>query len=150
MSISANQVKELRDKTGLSIMECKKALEEAKGDLAKAEEILGAKSKEKAAKKSERQANQGLIEAYIHQNGKVGVILQLFSETDFVASNSEFKVLAHDLAMQIAAMNPEDEKEFLSQPFIKNPDKTVQDIINDYIAKLGENIKLGKFVRMEI
>ena len=148
--INAQQVKKLRDKTALSVIECKKALEKAQGDEAEALKILGSLSKAKAEKKQEREAKQGIIEAYIHNNGKVGVLLQLYCETDFVATNEDFKELAHDIAMHIAAMGSKDEDELLSQPFIKNQDKTIKETINDYIAKLGENIKIGKFIRLEI
>ena len=148
--ISTEQIKDLRQKTNLSVMECKEALEEAKGDEKKALEILSKKGAEKAIKKSEREAKQGLIESYIHNNGKVGVILELNCETDFVARNEEFKQLAHDLAMHIAALEPKDEKEVLEQPFIKDESKTIKDLITEMIAKLGENIKVGKFVRLEI
>lgn len=148
--ISMDQIKEFRQKTGFSIMECKKALEEAEGDDKKAIKILEAKGAEKALKKSERAAKQGLIEPYIHSNGKVGVLLELNCETDFVARNEEFKTLAHDLAMHIAAMNPKDVKEFEEQPFIKDPEKKVGDLVKDLVGKLGENIKIGKFSRLEI
>ncbi len=148
--ISLDQVKQLRDKTNFSIMECKKALEQAQGDENKAVELLNAKSVEKAEKKSEREASQGVIEAYIHNNGKVGVLIKLNCETDFVAKNEDFKILAHDIAMQIAAAGAESSKELLEQEFIKDPQKTIQDLINEMIGKLGENIQLGEFARMEI
>jgi len=148
--ISAEQVKQLRQKTNFSVMECKKALEKAKGDEKEASKILEAKGQEKAAKKSQREAKEGLIEAYIHNNDKLGVLLELNCETDFVAKNSQFRELAHDLAMHIAAMDPQNVKELLSQPFIKDEQKTIQDLINEAIAKLGENIKIGEFVRLEI
>ena len=148
--ITAQMVKELRIKTGLSVLECKKALEQAKGDQAKAINILSAQTQAQAEKKSERQAQQGIIESYIHQNGKVGVLLELFCETDFVANNKIFKELAHNIAMQIAALNAQDASQLLDQQFIKNPEKTIKDTINDYIVKLGENIKIGKFIRLEI
>lgn len=148
--ISTETIKQLREKTNLSIMECKKALEEAGGDESKALKILGNKSKEKALKKSTREAKQGLVEAYIHSNEKLGVILELNCETDFVAKNEEFKKAAHEIAMHIAALNPKDLKELLLQPFIKDEQKTVGDLINEAVAKLGENIKIGKFSRLEI
>ena len=148
--ISTEQIKQLRQKTSFSIMECKRALEETEGDENKALKILEKKGYEKAIKKSEREAKQGLVEAYIHNNGKVGVILKLNSETDFVARNDQFKELAHDLAMHIAAMNPQDLKELLAQPFIKDEQKTIEELINEAIAKLGENIKIDKFVRLEV
>jgi elongation factor Ts len=148
--MSIEQIKQFRQKTGFSIMECKRALEEAEGDEKKALEILEKKGAEKAAKKAEREAKQGLVEAYIHNNGKVGALLELNCETDFVARNEEFKNLAHDLAMHIAAMNPQDLEELLSQPFVKDGQKTIDDLIKEAIAKLGENIKIGKFVRLKI
>ena len=146
----ADKIKSLRDKTGISVIECKRALEQAKGDEAKALEILGMKGEDLAQKKKERETKEGLIEAYIHNNGKVGAILELNCETDFVARNPQFKELAHDLTMHLAAMNPESSDEFLSQPFIKDEEKTIQDLINEAIAKLGENIKIGEFVRLKI
>ena len=101
-------------------------------------------------KKSDRDAKQGLIEAYIHNNGKVGVLLELNCETDFVARNEEFKKLAHDLAMHIAAMNPENTDEFLGQPFIKDESKKIDDVIKEAVGKIGENIKIGRFVRLDV
>ncbi|MEA2113599.1 MAG: translation elongation factor Ts [Patescibacteria group bacterium] len=148
--ISTEKIKQLRERTNLSIMECKRALEEADGNDDKALEILGKKGKEKALKKSEREAKQGLVESYIHSNGKIGVILELNCETDFVARNEEFKKTAHNIAMHIAALNPEDLEELLSQPFIMDEQKTTKDLIDEIIAKLGENIKIGKFLRLEI
>jgi len=144
------QIKKLRQKTNLSVIECKKAIEEAKGDEAKALQILSKKGAAKAIKKSEREAKQGLVEAYIHNNGQVGVILELNCETDFVARNEEFKKLAHDLAMHIAAMESKDVKSLLKESFIKDASKTIEDLFTEAIAKLGENIKLGKFLRLEI
>lgn len=148
--ISKEQIKNLRDKTGISVMECKKALEEANGDEKRAEEILAEAGKMIAQKKSEREIKQGLIEAYIHSNNKIGVLLELGCETDFVAKNVEFKNLAHEIAMHIAAMNPQNLEELLSQPYIKDEQKTIQELVNETIAKLGENIKIGKFTRLEI
>jgi len=148
--ISVEQIKQLRQKTGLSVIECKKALEEVKGDEVKALEILSKRGAEKAIKKSARGAEQGLIEAYLHNNGKIGVILELNCETDFVAKNDQFKKLAHDLAMHIAALDVQDVDELLAQPFIKDESKTIQELIAENVAKLGENIKVGKFVRLEI
>lgn len=148
--IKANQVKKLREKTGVSMMECKKALEECNGDDQKALEILREKSKEFALKKSKRETKQGIIEAYIHNNGKVGVLLELNCETDFVARNKEFKELAHDITMHIAGMDSKDEKSLLEEPFVKNPEITVENLIQEKIAKLGENVKIGKFIRYEL
>jgi len=148
--VTAEQIKQLRQKTGFSIMECKEVLEKAEGDQVKALKLLAKKGGEKAIKKAQREVKQGLIESYIHNNSKIGVILELNCETDFVARNEEFKSLAHDLAMHIAATDPKDSKELLVQSFIKDEEKTIQDLINDIVGKLGENIKIGKFVRLEI
>ncbi len=148
--IKANQVKQLRDKTNASMMDCKKALVEARGDEKRALKILQKKGQLIAMKKSGREAEQGIIEAYIHSNKKIGVLLELKCETDFVARNEEFKELAHDLAMHIAAMDPENEKSLLKESFIKNEEITVKDLIDERIAKLGENIKIGKFTRYQL
>lgn len=119
--VSADNVKKLRDKTGASMMECKKALVEAKGNEEKALKILQEKGRVTAMKKSERKAEEGIIEAYIHSNKKVGVLLKLNCETDFVARNSEFRELAHELAMHIAGMDSKDEKAYLKSPMSKIP-----------------------------
>jgi len=148
--VTSEQIKKIRKKTGHSVIECKNALEKADGDEEKTLKILEKKGKEKANKKSERETKQGLIEAYIHNNGKIGVILELNCETDFVARNEKFKELAHEISMHIAAMNAQDSEELLSQPFIKNQEKTIKDLITEAVAKLGENIKIGKFSRLEI
>lgn len=148
--VSAEAVKKLREKTGLSMIECKKALEETEGDEQKALEILAKRSSEIAGKKAERQIKSGMISAYVHANQKIGVMLELDCETDFVARNENFKELAHELSLHIAAVNPATVEELLEQPFIKNPEQKIQDLINQTIGKLGENIKVGKFVRFEI
>ncbi len=148
--VSAESVKKLREKTGASMVDCKNALEQAQGDEPKALAVLNERGAQIAEKKSAREIKAGLIDAYVHTNGKVGVLLELGCETDFVARNENFKSLAHDLCLQISAMNPPDEQELLAQPFIKNPAKTVRDLICELIAKLGENIKVGRFVRFEI
>ena len=147
--ITADQVKILRGKTNLSIMECKRALKAADGDIEKAVENLQKSGKEIADKKSERKTNCGVIEAYIHNKGKIGVLLELACETDFVALSEEFRQLAHNLAMHIAAMNPETDN-LGGQPYIKDPNKTVGDLITEATVKLGENIQVRSFVRYEI
>jgi elongation factor Ts len=143
-----NAIKEIREQTDLSFKEIKKALEEANGDKIKALELLKTRGTALAGKKADRSTAEGIIEAYIHGNGKIGVLLQLFCETDFVGKNPAFKNLAHEIAMHIAAMNPENTEALLSQEFIKDPSRIVQDIINDGVAKLGENIKVGSFTRL--
>ena len=145
-----NQIKQLRDKTGFSIIECRRALEKANGDEEKAIEILKKQGRNLAAKKSGEETKEGLIESYLHVNGKIGVLIEIHCQTDFVAKNQEFKNLAHDLAMQIAANDPSDLKALLSQPFIKDPSRTIGDLIDEHIAKLGENIKVNRFVRYQI
>lgn len=150
MNITALQIKELRDKTQAGIADCRVALEEAGGDMKKATEILREKGFEKAAKKSDRQTGEGLVEGYIHQTGKVGVLLSLLCETDFVARTDEFKSLAHEVAMQIAAMNPKDSEALLKQEYIRDSSKTIKELIHETIAKLGENIQVGEFVRLKI
>lgn len=188
-------VKQLRDVTGASVMDCRNALEESNNDIEKAKEILKKKGQAKAVKKEGRETKSGLIESYVHTSGKIGVLLNLRCETDFVAKNNLFKELAHEICLQIAAMSPEyisesdipaeiiekDRAEFkeevknsgkpqnildqiidgkmqkkfseiclLNQAYIKNPDETVNNLIKGYIAKIGENIKVERFSRLEI
>lgn len=146
----ANPIKQLRDSTGLSFAAIKKALDEAGGDKTKAVEILKAHGAIVAEKKASRSTGQGLVESYIHSNKKVGVLLELLCETDFVARNPAFSELAHEVAMHIAAMDPRDGAELLGQPYIRDQNLTVENLIAQYIAKLGENIKVGKFIRLQI
>ena len=166
--MTTQTIKELREKTGAGIMNCKRALEEAKGDIDGALEILKRQGLAKAEKKAHREARQGLIETYIHTGGRIGALLEVNCETDFVARTNEFRELAHHLAMQVAATAPVflsrddfDEKELpdevdpdevclLSQPFIRDPERTVQDIITDTVARVGENIKVRRFARFEL
>lgn len=147
--MDASLVQKLRLETGAGIMECKKALTEANGDYDRAREIVQEKGVAKAEKRADREAGAGMIHSYIH-NGRVGVLLQLNCETDFVARNDQFKELAHNIVMQIASMNPQTNEELLSSPYIKDPSMTVDQLIKGYIAKIGENIKVGKFIRYEI
>jgi len=193
--ISSETVKELRERSGVSVMECKKALEEAAGDIEKALAMLEKRFGGMAAKKLSRETQDGIVEAYIHSNGKLGVLVEFHSETDFVARNPAFKELAHDIALHIAAMNPayrsiEDipeavvakergefeeevaklgkpkeiaaqiiegklasrlsEMSLLAQPFVKDPNKTVKDLIDAAVGKFGENIRVGRFIRFGI
>lgn len=195
MAISAAQVKELREKTGAGMMDCKKALTEANGDMEKAIEILREKGLAAAAKKAGRVATEGLVEAYIHAGGRIGVLVEVNCETDFVAKTDEFRSFVRDIAMQIAAMNPKyvkreevpaeevnKEREILrtqalnegkpehivdkmvegrlekyfkevcllEQPFIKDGDKTIEQIVKETIARIGENISVRRFVRFEL
>ncbi|MCH7759389.1 elongation factor Ts [Patescibacteria group bacterium] len=191
---SIELIQQLRQQTGVGIMDASRALEEAGDDIEKALEILRKKGAATAAKKSSRGAHEGLITSYIHTGGRVGVLLKLYCETDFVAKNEEFKELAHDLAMQVAATNPQwisaedipaetldKEKEIysqnidkakpvemrnkiingklkkfyaevclLSQPFIKDDKIVIQELIQNKIAKLGENIQVKRFIRFSL
>lgn len=193
--ITASQVKELREQTGAGMMDAKKALVTAEGDMAKATEILREQGLLKANKKAERDATDGLVDSYIHAGGRIGVLLEINCETDFVARTDDFMALSHDIAMHIAASAPQfvsrddieagtkQEKEadfvaeakeagkpadvaekiaagkmdkylqescLLEQPFIKDPDRTVQDILSEHIAKLGENIQVKRFARFSL
>lgn len=146
--ISIKQIKQLREETGVSVIECKKALNEAKGDKEKAKEILKKWGKDLAGSKLNREAFQGIVESYIHPNKKIGVLLELDCETDFVAKSEDFQNLAHELCLQIAAMGQEEP--ILEQFWIKDQTKTVKDLIGEYIAKVGENIIIKRFERYEI
>jgi len=195
MAITATEIQKLRAKTGVGILDCKKALEEANGDIEKAEELLRKQGAIKAAKKAERTANQGIITSYIHAGGKVGVLIELNCETDFVARNEQFQNLAHDLCLHIAASSPiyvlpeevpqeiiDKEKEIyreqlsiegkpeniinsildgklnkyyeevclIKQGFVKNPDVTIEQLLQESILKIGENIQIRRFVRYQI
>src|SRR3989304_4064124 len=158
-------IKELREQCGAGVMDCRGALVSTEGDLEKALAILKEKGLIKAQNKSERVTTQGLVEAYIHTAGRIGALVEVNCETDFVARTTEFKCLAHDIAMQVAALapkyvSPEDipdgteadpvEVCLLSQPFIKDPTRTIKDIIIETIAKTGENIKVRRFTRYEL
>jgi len=147
--VNIDQIKQLRQETLVSISECKKALEETEGDFEKAKEILKKWGKELAGKKAERDVSLGIVESYIHPNKRVGAMVELCCETDFVARSEDFKKLAHELCLQITAMNPEEDS-LVSQPWVKDETKTIKDLINEYIAKLGENIVVKKFVRFNI
>jgi elongation factor Ts len=195
MTITAKDVKELRDKTGAGMMDCKKALQEADGDMEKAIDILRTSGAAKAAKRSERATNHGTLGSYLHFGGRIGVLVELNCETDFVANTEDFQQLAKDLAMHVAAANPlavrtEDvpeavvakereiyleqvkaegkpeniqekivegklqkffkENVLLKQPFVKDPDKSVEALVTEVSAKTGENIGIARFARMEV
>lgn len=194
-NITAKDIADLRARTGSGMMDCKKALEEAEGDAEKAIEVLRKKGQAKAAKKADRETREGIVESYIHSNGKIGVLVEVLSETDFVAKNDEFKEFAHDVALHIAAMNPKylrpedmdaeevakekaiyleevkasgksadiaekivegkirkftEEGALMCQPFVKDPSKTIQDLLNEKIAKIGEKLEIKRFCRFEI
>ncbi len=141
------EVKKLRDSTGVSIMQCKKALEEAEGDMEKAKTTLRERAATDAAKKGDRAFGAVCSAAYIHQGGKVGALVQLACETDFVAQNLEFVALANGIAMHVAGMSPETTEELLQQEYLQDPSKKVSELINDAVQKFGENTQIVKFVR---
>jgi elongation factor Ts len=150
MTATIDKIKALRDRTGAPIMECKTALEENKGDVNKAEAVLKKKGLARVRKKKEEMAQEGLVHCYIHADSKVGAMVKLCCQTDFVARNKEFEKLAHEICMQIAAMNPKSVDKLVSQPYIRDEKKTVADLIDEAIAKFGENIKIEEFVRLAI
>lgn len=150
MVIDITLLKQLRNETGVSIADCRKALEESNNDYKKALEWLKKHGIEKAEKKSDRTTSQGLVEAYVHQTGRVGAIVEIACETDFVARTDEFKKLAHEVAMQVAAMKPKDTKTLLAQEYIRDTSKTIELLLKETIAKLGENIVIKRIQRIAI
>ncbi len=147
--INAKDVAKLRDETGVGMMTAKEALKEAGGDFSKAKEVLSKKAASKSAKKKEREIKAGFIDTYSH-DGRVGVLLKMGTETDFVAKNDDFREFAHDLTLQIASMNPEDVDSLLEQNYIKDQDKTVRELLDELVAKIGERIEVVEFTRYEI
>ena len=145
-----NKVKKLREELGLSIMDIKAALVEAKGDEAKAKQILKEKGLKKAEKKQDRETKEGRVFVYSHVTGKMGAMMELFCETDFVAKGDDFQELGKNLVLQVAAMGPTNKEELLKQEFVKDPSQTIDVLIKGVVAKLGENIQVGKFVKYEI
>ena len=165
MEVTVDQIRALRENTGAGIMECKQALESNQGDLEKAAETLRLQGFAQVAKRAGRETNQGLVEAYVHTGGRVGAMVELGCETDFVARTAEFKGLAHDIAMQVAAMGPvyvdksdiEDgddrppaQVSLLQQPFIKDNSSSVGEVIQEIAAKLGENVRVLRFSRLAL
>ncbi len=147
--ITASLVKDLREKTGAGMMDCKKVLTETDGDMEKAIELLRERGIAKAAKKSDRVATEGLVAAYVSEDEKVGAVVEVNSETDFVAKNEEFRNFVQDIAKQIANENPSNVEELLKQNSIKNTGKTVQEVLTDKIATIGENMSIRRFERFE-
>ena len=143
-------IKKLREETSVSVADCKKALEESGGDYDKALDWLKKRGAEIAEKKAERETAQGVVESYVHGGGKVGVLVTLLCETDFVARTDEFKTLAHEIALQISAMAPIDVDTLLKQEYIRDPKLKIEDLIKQTIGKIGENIKVKEFSRLEI
>ena len=146
---SKDEVVKLREETGAGVMDCKRALEDAGGDFAKAKDLIREKGMAKAEKRGGRETGSACLDAYIHNN-RVGVLVELKTETDFVAKSEPFKKLTHELALQLVAMPVESEEDFLAQLYIKDDSKTIKDLINELVAQVGENVKLGHFYRIEI
>lgn len=166
MEITTAMIKELRESAGAGVMDAKRALEEANGDMNQAKVILREKGIAAAAKRADRETSNGVVETYIHAGGRIGVLVELNCETDFVANTEDFRQLARNVAMQIAAMNPaviapddrvhhevegsDEEVCLLSQPFIKDSSRTIGTLVSDTVAKTGENIRVRRFVRFEL
>ena len=166
MAITTEQIKALREETGAGVMDAKRALEAANGDPAKAKAILREQGMAAAAKRSERETSNGVVEAYIHGGGRVGVLVEVNCETDFVANTEDFRALAKNVAMQIAAMSPalvskddpdrakhegsDEEVCLMSQPFIRDSSRTIEQLVQDAVAKTGENIRVRRFTRFEL
>jgi len=160
MTVAIDQIKSLREKTGAGVMECRSVIEQAM-ELQKSQkvtdevvkcalEMLKQKGLEVAVKKQDRDTRQGIIETYSHCGGKVVAVVELLCETDFVARNEEFKNMAHELAMQVAAMDPKSANELLEQEYIRDATKKVSDLLNEVIGKIRENIKVGRIARFEL
>ncbi len=147
--VTASQVKDLREKTGAGMMDCKKVLTETDGDMEKAIELLRERGIAKAAKKSSRVAAEGIVEAYVTEDGKVGSLVEVNAETDFVAKNDEFKSFVEDVTKQVALTNPSDVEALLASKSMAEPDKTVKEVLTGKIATIGENMTIRRFVRFE-
>ncbi len=150
MIISTDQIKKLRETTGGGVMECKRALEETRGDTEKAADLLKKWGIEKSEKKADRATNAGIIDSYIHSGGKVGVLLEIVCETDFVARTDDFKKLSHEICLQIASMNPKDVPALLRQEYIRDQSLVIGDLVKQMIGKLGENIQISRFSRFQL
>ncbi len=145
-----DKIKELRGQTGAGVMDAKKALEEAQGDIAKALAIITAKGLARAESKSDREVNSGKIYCYTHAGGTAAAMVEVACETDFVAKTPEFETLCKEIAMQIVSMNPKDTEELLSQPYIRDGSKTMEQLIKELIGKTGENIRVTRFARFKL
>ncbi len=147
-TVTTEAVQKLREMTSAGVMDCRKALIEANGDIDAAVKIIHEKGLAKVEKRADRETGAGLVQSYVH-NERIGVLLRLSAETDFVVRSEPFRALAHDLAMHIAAAAPKDVEELLAQPYIKDESRTVKDVIGEVIAKVGENVAVGEFYRVE-
>lgn len=149
MNIELDDIKLLREKTGAGIADCKEALSQSKGNMEKAKEWLKQKGLERGSSKGEREVKAGMVDVYSH-GGKVGVLVELLCETDFVARTSDFKNLAHELTLQIASMNPSSLDELLAQEYVRDNTQTIDQLIKSVSGKLGENIQIGRFERIAL
>lgn len=149
MQVNLSDLKKLREETSAGVADCRQALEDAGGDYKKAKDLLMKRGLEKAAKKEGKETSQGIVESYVH-GGKVGVLVEVRSETDFVARNEEFKKLAHEIALQVAAMDPTNVEELLKSPYIRDASLTIGELVKQTIAKVGENITVAKFTRIAL
>ena len=147
--ITSESVQKLREMTSAGVMDCRKALIEANGDFAKAVEIIREKGLSKVEKRAGRETGAGLVHSYVH-NGRIGVMVELRAETDFVVRSEPFQKLAHEIAMQISAADPKSVDELLTQSSIRDESRTVKDMVNEVIAKVGENISVNQFYRIEV
>ena len=150
MAKSKDEVKRLREETGAGVMDCKRALEEAKGDFDRAKSLIKERGLARAQKKAGREAKEGIVEAYIHGGGRIGALVELSSETDFVARNDDFRELAREIAMQVAAMDPQDVDELLTQTYIRDASKTVGELVTTLAATTGENVRVRRFARFQL
>ena len=150
MKFSLDDLKKLRAETSAGVSDVRQALEDASGDYEKAKKLLMERGLEKAAKKEGKETSQGVVESYVHNGGKVGVLVELRCETDFVARTDEFKHLAHEVALQVAAMNPKDVKALMESAYIRDAGQTITDLVKGTIAKVGENITVAKFTRLQL
>lgn len=148
--ISVDQIKKLREKTDGGVMDCRRALEETHGDEKKAEALLLKWGIEKSEKKTERETRAGLITSYVHAGGRVGVLVELLCETDFVGRTDDFQKLAHEICLQVASMEPKDVSTLLKQEYIRDPSKTIEQLVKETIGKLGENITVSRFSRFQL
>src|SRR5438105_1951047 len=148
--VDPKEIQRLREETNAGVMDCKRALEDADGSYTKAKELLRERGLEKAASKSEREAKEGVIASYIHAGGRIGSLVEIASETDFVARGEEFQKLAQEVAMQVAAMAPADVDELLSQAYIRDASRTVKDLVTTLAVKTGENVSVRRFQRFAL
>lgn len=150
MNVSLELLKKLRQETGAGVSDCRQVLEDVAGNYKKAKELLRQRGVEKAAKKAGKETGAGIIESYIHANSRVGVLVELLCETDFVARTDDFKNLAHEIALQVAAMDPKDVSELLSSAYIRDTEKTIGALVKEVVAKVGENITVSRFSRLSL